>query len=46
MKNEIKEKIKKSENIVSKEAIEHLKKKKIVAISNNFIQLERKLCKN
>jgi IS605 OrfB family transposase len=41
MKNEIKEKIKKLENIVSKEAINHLKNKKIIGISNNFIRLER-----
>jgi IS605 OrfB family transposase len=41
MKNEIKEKIEKSKNIVSKEAIKHLKNKKIVRINNNFIQLER-----
>jgi len=41
MKNEIKEKTKKSENIVSKEAIEHLKNKKIIGINNNFIRLER-----
>ena len=41
MKNEIKEKIKKSKNIVSKEAIEHLKNKKIVGINSNFIRLER-----
>jgi IS605 OrfB family transposase len=41
MKKEIKEKIKKLENIVSKEAINHLKNKKIIGISNNFIQLHR-----
>jgi len=41
MKNEIKEKIKKLENIVSKEAIKHLKNKKVIGISNNFIRLER-----
>jgi len=41
MKNEIKEKIKKSENIVSKEAIKHLKNKKVIGINNNFIKLER-----
>jgi len=41
MKKEIKEKIKKSENIVSKEAIKHLKNKKIVGVNNNFIQLHR-----
>jgi IS605 OrfB family transposase len=41
MKKEIKEKIKKSENIVSKKAIKHLKNKKIVGISGNFIQLHR-----
>jgi len=41
MKNEIKEKIKKSENIISKEAINHLKNKKVIGISNNFIRLER-----
>jgi len=41
MKNEIKEKIKKSENIVSKEAIKHLKNKKVIGISDNFIRLER-----
>ena len=41
MKNEIKEKIKKSENIVSKEAINHLKNKKVIGINNNFIKLER-----
>jgi hypothetical protein len=41
IQNNIEEKIKKSENIVSKEAIEHLKNKKIVGINSNFIQLER-----
>jgi IS605 OrfB family transposase len=41
MKKEIEEKIKNAENIVSKEAIKHLKNKKIVGINNNFIRLER-----
>jgi IS605 OrfB family transposase len=41
MKNEIKEKIKNAENIVSKEAIKHLKNKKVIGINSNFIQLER-----
>jgi|GEM_PF-4386089 len=41
MKKEIEEKIKKSENIVGKEAIEHLKNKKIIGINSNIIQLER-----
>jgi IS605 OrfB family transposase len=41
MKKEIEEKIEKSKNIVSKEAIEHLKNKKIIGINNNFIKLER-----
>jgi len=41
MKNETKEKIKNAENIVSKEAIKHLKYKKIIGINNNFIRLER-----
>jgi IS605 OrfB family transposase len=41
MKKEIKEKIEKSKNIVSKEAIKHLKNKKIVGVNNNFIRLER-----
>ena len=41
MKKEIKEKIEKSKNIVSEKAIKHLKKKKIVAINNDFIILER-----
>jgi IS605 OrfB family transposase len=41
MKKEIKEKIKNAENIVSKEAIKHLKNKKIIGVSNNFIQLHR-----
>jgi hypothetical protein len=41
MKKEIKEKIKNAENIVSKEAIKHLKNKKVIGINNNFIQLER-----
>jgi IS605 OrfB family transposase len=41
MKKEIREKIKSAENIVSKEAIKHLKNKKIIGINSNFIQLER-----
>jgi len=41
MKKEIKEKIKNAENIVSKEAIKHLKNKKVIGISDNFIQLHR-----
>jgi IS605 OrfB family transposase len=41
MKKEIKEKIKNAKNIVSKEAIKHLKNKKVIGISNNFIQLHR-----
>jgi len=41
IRNNIKEKIEKSENIVSKEAIKHLKNKKVIGISNNFIQLHR-----
>jgi IS605 OrfB family transposase len=41
MKKEIKEKIKNAENIVSKEAINHLKNKKIIGISDNLIRLER-----
>jgi len=41
MRNNIEEKIEKSKNIISEKAIEHLKEKKIVAINNNFIQLER-----
>jgi len=41
MKKEIKEKIEKSKNIVSKEAIKHLKNKKVIGISDNFIRLER-----
>jgi IS605 OrfB family transposase len=41
IQNNIEEKIKKSENIISKEAIKHLKNKEIIGINNNFIQLER-----
>jgi IS605 OrfB family transposase len=41
IRNNIEEKIEKSKNIVSKEAIKHLKNKKIIGISNNFIRLER-----
>jgi len=41
MRNNIKEKIKNAENIVSKEAIKNLKNKKVIGINNNFIQLER-----
>jgi IS605 OrfB family transposase len=41
MKKEIKEKIKNAKNIVSKEAINHLKDRKIIGVSNNFIQLHR-----
>jgi IS605 OrfB family transposase len=41
MRNNIEEKIEKSKNIVSKEAIKHLKNKKVIGINNNFIQLER-----
>jgi hypothetical protein len=41
IRNNIEEKIEKSENIVSKEAIKHLKNKKVIGINNNFIKLER-----
>ncbi|MEM2928392.1 MAG: transposase [Nitrososphaerota archaeon] len=41
IKEDIEKKIKNAKNIVSKKAIKHLEKKKIVAINNNFIQLER-----
>ncbi|MEM2668412.1 MAG: transposase [Candidatus Methanomethylicaceae archaeon] len=41
IKEDIEKKIKNAENIVSKKAIKHLEKKKIVAINNNFIKLER-----
>jgi IS605 OrfB family transposase len=41
MRNNIEEKIEKSENIVSKEAIKNLKNKKVIGINNNFIKLER-----
>ncbi|MEM1574740.1 MAG: zinc ribbon domain-containing protein [Nitrososphaerota archaeon] len=41
IKEDIEKKIKNAENIVSKKAIKHLKKKKIIAINNNFIKLER-----
>ncbi|MEM3406855.1 MAG: hypothetical protein QXM07_04305, partial [Nitrososphaerota archaeon] len=41
IKEDIEKKIKNAENIVSKKAIKHLERKKIVAINNNFIRLER-----
>ncbi|MEM2083660.1 MAG: hypothetical protein QXV10_04015, partial [Nitrososphaerota archaeon] len=41
IKEDIEKKIKNAKNIVSKKAIKHLEKKKIIAINNNFIRLER-----
>jgi hypothetical protein len=41
MKNVIKEKIKRAENIVSKEAIKHLKNKRVIGVHSDFIRLER-----
>ncbi|MEM2554996.1 MAG: hypothetical protein QXW69_06950, partial [Nitrososphaerota archaeon] len=41
IKEDIEKKIKNAEKIVSEKAIKHLEKKKIIAINNNFIKLER-----
>ncbi|MEM2264985.1 MAG: hypothetical protein QXX03_07350, partial [Nitrososphaerota archaeon] len=41
IKEDIEKKIENAENIVSKKAIKHLEKKKVIAINNNFIRLER-----
>ncbi|MEM3508505.1 MAG: zinc ribbon domain-containing protein [Nitrososphaerota archaeon] len=41
IKENIERKIERTKNIVSEKAIKHLENKKIVAIKNNFIQLER-----
>ncbi|MEM2633798.1 MAG: zinc ribbon domain-containing protein [Nitrososphaerota archaeon] len=41
IKENIEKKIENAEKIVSEKAIKHLEKKKIIAIKNNFIKLER-----